>query len=445
MTRYSTSKLNFGAPLTLIFVLLVAFILGGNSLLIWQFRIAQQQTDRLAVVSSQVMDILRLQYALVLFHQSLDELVALRDTATLSRRSEQLQRDLLEQLQQTRKTLSLSPTDRQLGMRFLPILDSVEIGFPHQLAAIRSLGALGDWEAVNHRVAEQLKPTEFEVTALAKDIYAAYTAELSLSEQNARRLQNRILFLIPFMALSTFSIATLFVWVIAKKIIELRLEERMSERMRISRDLHDTFLQTIQGSKLFAENTLAKCSDLASMRQATEQLALWLDRATEEGRAALNSLQTTQDAQHELADALRMVTADAGTQSSMKIVLSISGEPIGLSPGVQDEVVRIAREALTNARRHSQGRNAEVKLDYADGFSLTVFDDGVGFDSTVRGGALNGHYGLRGMRERAAHIGAELTICSSAESGTQVRLVMLKRRILRNPGGPSSNSLGTIG
>jgi signal transduction histidine kinase len=437
-------KLNPGKPLILMFVLLVAFILGGNGLLIWQFRIARQQTDRLAVVSSQMMDILRLQYVLVSFHQNLDELVALRDAPTLSRRSEQLQEDLLEQLQQTREALSLSPSDRQLGSRFLPILDSVEIGFPHQLVAIRSLGALGDWEAVNHRVADQLKPTEIEVTALVKDIDATYTAELSLSEQNARRLQNRIFFLIPFMALSTFSIATLFVWVIAKRIIELQIEERTSERMRITRDLHDTFLQTIQGSKLFAENTLAKCSDLASMRQATEQLALWLDRATEEGRAALNSLQTTPDAQHELADALRTVTADARTQGSMKIVLSISGEPIDLSPDVQDEVVRIAREALTNARKHSQGRKAEVKLDYADGFSLTVSDDGVGFDSTVRAGALNGHYGLRGMRERAAHIGAELTICSSAESGTQVRLAMPKRRILRNPRGSSSNSLGTI-
>jgi len=137
--------------------------------------------------------------------------------------------------------------------------------------------------------------------------------------------RNRIMFLIPFMALSTFLIATLFVWVIAKRIIELRIEERLSERMRITRDLHDTFLQTIQGSKLFAENALVKCSDMASMRQAVGQLALWLDRANDEGRSALNSLQETQGDRHDLAETLRAIAADARAQGPMKVVLSISG------------------------------------------------------------------------------------------------------------------------
>jgi two-component system nitrate/nitrite sensor histidine kinase NarX len=127
----------------------------------------------------------------------------------------------------------------------------------------------------------------------------------------------------------------------------------------------------------------------------------------------------------------------------MKVVLSISGNPIRLSPEVQDEVVRIAREALTNARKHSQGRQAEVRLEYAGGFSLTVSDDGKGFDPTSNAEVLNGHYGLRGMRERAAHIGGKLTISSSAASGTQVKLVLPKRSLQRVSGNSSSSSVRT--
>ncbi len=124
----------------------------------------------------------------------------------------------------------------------------------------------------------QLQPTKLEITSIANYIGVAYSEELSLAKQDTLHLQNRILFLIPFMAISTFSIATLFVWIIAKRIVEPQIEERLNERMQITRDLHDTFLQTIQGSKLFAENTLAKCSDLVGMRQGMEQLTVWLDR-----------------------------------------------------------------------------------------------------------------------------------------------------------------------
>src|SRR5258707_8497143 len=65
--------------------------------------------------------------------------------------------------------------------------------------------------------------------------------------------------------------------------LEERMEERLNERTRIARDLHDTFLQTIQGSKLVADDALSATTDLSQMRQAVEKLSVWLGRATEEG------------------------------------------------------------------------------------------------------------------------------------------------------------------
>lgn len=430
MKRYTLGRFELGAQLTVIFALLVAFILGGNSLLIWQFRIARQQTIHLAVVSRQMVAVLRLQYSLASFHKGLDTLVASADARALRTGSERLQLDLLEQVRQTRAALSLSPSTNEVDKRFLPILDGVEMGFPYQLSAICALAGKDDWDAVKERAARQLAPTESEVARIVQDSDAAFADELARTEQDSLRLQDRILFLIPFLALSTFLMAALFVWVIAQKILEVKLEERLNERMRITRDLHDTFLQTIQGSKLYAEHALAKSADLQSTREAMGQLVRWLERATDEGRSALNSLRSTEDDQYDLGDALQAITVDARAQSSMKVVLSVSGSPIDLLPEVQEQVLRIAGEAIANACKHSQGSQTDVKLEYAGHILLTVSDDGRGFHPTGNEDAAMGKYGLRTMRERAVQVGGKLTITSSPGSGTQVTL-FIPRRSLR--------------
>jgi signal transduction histidine kinase len=212
--------------------------------------------------------------------------------------------------------------------------------------------------------------------------------------------------------------------------------------MRITRDLHDTFLQTVQGSKLFAQNTLAKCSDPEGMRDAIAQLAQWLNRAGEEGRSALNSLRTAQEDRDDFVDALQAIIMDTKTQGPMDVVLSVSGNPIEASPEVQEEVLRISREAITNARKHSRGSQAEVKLEYAGSLSITISDNGKGLDRTVSAAALNGHYGLKGMHERAAHIGGKLTITSSETSGTQLRLVVPRRSLRQSPGSSAQRFIG---
>ena len=141
------------------------------------------------------------------------------------------------------------------------MLDAVEIGFPRQLSTVCALADADDWDAVKDRAAHQLAPTEEEVARIARDSDAAFSNEMASTERDSLRLQDRILFLIPFLALSTFLMAALFIWVIAQRILEVKLEGKLNERMRITRDLHDTFLQTIQGSKLYAEHALAKSSD----------------------------------------------------------------------------------------------------------------------------------------------------------------------------------------
>jgi ligand-binding sensor domain-containing protein/signal transduction histidine kinase len=205
--------------------------------------------------------------------------------------------------------------------------------------------------------------------------------------------------------------------------IGVRFDERLAERTRMVRDLHDTFLQTIQGSKLVADDALEPSTDPIRMRRAVEQLSVWLGRATQEGRAALNSLRTTTQT-NDLAEALRRVTEDGFIPNSMAVTFSVIGDAREMHPIVRDEIYRIGYEAIRNACTHSGASRLEVELRYAHDLALRVGDNGTGIDPAIADRGKDGHFGLQGMRERAARIGGKLTLVSSSNSGTEVKLIV---------------------
>jgi ligand-binding sensor domain-containing protein/signal transduction histidine kinase len=204
----------------------------------------------------------------------------------------------------------------------------------------------------------------------------------------------------------------------------MRLEERVGERTRMARDLHDTFLQTIQGSKLVADDALEPSADPIRMRRALEQLSVWLASAMQEGRAALNSLRTTTTQTNDLAEALRRVTEDGQIPSSMAVTFSVVGDAREMHPIVRDEIYRIGYEAIRNACMHSRASRLEVELRYAHDLTLRVRDNGTGIDPAVADRGKDAHFGLQGMRERAARIGGNLTLGSSLNSGTEIKLIV---------------------
>jgi len=208
------------------------------------------------------------------------------------------------------------------------------------------------------------------------------------------------------------------------KAISASFDERLHERTRIARDLHDTFLQTIQGSKLVADDALDPSTDLARMRRAMERLSAWLGRATQEGRAALNSLRTSTTETNDLAAAFRRAMEECRIHTSMETSLSVVGEPREMHPIVRDEVYRIAYEAIRNACMHSQASQLRVELTYEHDLALRISDNGVGVGPAIADGGKEGHYGLQGMRERAVRIAGKLTIVSAANSGTEIKLVV---------------------
>jgi signal transduction histidine kinase len=208
------------------------------------------------------------------------------------------------------------------------------------------------------------------------------------------------------------------------RMLSARFDERLAERTRVAREIHDTFLQTVQGSKMVADHALKNPADHTRMVRAMEQLSTWLAQATEEGRAALISLRGSTTEKNDLAEAFRRAIDECGRGSSVKISFSVNGNFRELHPVVRDEVYRIGYEAIRNSCTHSGGNHLEVTLEYARDLTLRISDNGVGIDSEVVEKGKEGHFGLPGMKERAERIGGKFTLHSSPHSGTTITLVV---------------------
>lgn len=221
-----------------------------------------------------------------------------------------------------------------------------------------------------------------------------------------------------------------------------RFDERLDERTRLARDFHDTLLQTIQGSKMVADDALDESADAARMHQALEKLSVWMGQATVEGRAALHSLRTSTIQRNDLAEAFRSAAESDLLPSTMSVSFSVAGTPSEMHPIVRDEIYRIGYEAIRNAAAHSGGSQLDIELRYSQDLTLRVRDNGVGVDPQVLDRGRTGHFGLQGMRERTARIGGKFTIVSSPASGTEIQIVVPGGIIFRKTG-PSRDTLAS--
>ena len=211
--------------------------------------------------------------------------------------------------------------------------------------------------------------------------------------------------------------------------LNTRLEERVSERTRIARDLHDTLLQSFQGLLPRFQAAIYKLPESAV--PAREILEAAIDQASQaitEGRDAVQGLRASTVQKNDLAIAIRGVAAEMASgdsnPSSPAFQVAVQGKPRNLHPILRDEIYRIAAEALRNAFRHAQAGQIEVELGYGErDFTLHIRDDGRGINREVLSSdGREGHYGLHGMRERAKLVGGKLTIWSEVDSGTEVEL-----------------------
>lgn len=208
--------------------------------------------------------------------------------------------------------------------------------------------------------------------------------------------------------------------------VRRRMEERIEERERIARDLHDTLLQSVQGLILKFHAVARQIPGDEPAHDALEKTLDHADQVLAEGRDRVRNLRASAASLNDLPAAFERIAEETpnGGEATFKTV--VEGGVRELHPVVLEESFSIGREALVNALTHSGGRHVEVEITYdTRQFRLRVRDDGRGIDSRIlEEGGRPDHWGMRGMRERAQKIGAQLKIWSRPETGTEVELVI---------------------
>ena len=200
----------------------------------------------------------------------------------------------------------------------------------------------------------------------------------------------------------------------------------LGERSRIAREIHDTLAQGYVGISVQLE-VLAELLRHRKVEAAQKQLDTTRGHVREglaEARQSIWALRSQDSDEKTLPVTLRRVTEQA-SGAAMEASFSIYGAYRPLPPGTEREILRVAQEAIHNVKKHAGAKHLSVRLDYGPAeIALEVRDDGRGFTTSEETTSPPGHYGLTGMRERAAAIGGVLDLTSAPGAGTVVRLHM---------------------
>jgi PAS domain S-box-containing protein len=210
---------------------------------------------------------------------------------------------------------------------------------------------------------------------------------------------------------------------------EAALEQRLLERTRIARELHDTLLQSFQAVLLKFHVATYQLSDRPELQKMLEGLIDQARQAVTEGRDAVQGLRSSTVVTNDLAQAIRTLCAELADQGDMRAPVfrvNVEGTPRDLAPILRDDIYRIAGEAVRNAFQHAHAGSIEVQIQYDHRqLRLRIRDDGEGIDPKVlESGARAGHYGLPGLQERAKLVSGKLTVCSDPGSGTEIELTI---------------------
>jgi signal transduction histidine kinase len=187
------------------------------------------------------------------------------------------------------------------------------------------------------------------------------------------------------------------------------------ERGRIARELHDTLEQELMGVAIQLDAASAKFHETPPVaQQALESARALLKRTRAEARRSIMDLRT---ADVDLVTALR--------DSLRGVDFAVEGTPRRLPGQVELNLLRIGQEAVTNALKHAQAKQIRVRLEFGPAkVTLSVQDDGVGFDTGKATTLAGGHFGLLGMRERAERINGEFRLRSEPGQGTEIEVTV---------------------
>jgi ligand-binding sensor domain-containing protein/two-component sensor histidine kinase len=260
----------------------------------------------------------------------------------------------------------------------------------------------------------------FRVVACNNDgVWSATSATLSF------RLRPYFYQTIWFYVLLAFSVALLaylvYLWRVRQ--VESRFNAVLAERNRIAREIHDTLAQgfvAVSVQLQIVGRILSQSADVA--REHLDEAQELVRTGLEDARRAIWELRTQNAENQDFASRIVQMAERITASSGLKTQVEVRGTYHPLSEHLETEMLRIAQEAVTNVLRHAQATQVHILLEYSRRqLKMTVSDNGRGFSGDAPD-AVDGHFGITGMQERAQQIGGKLTVTSKAGEGTQVQV-----------------------
>ena len=204
--------------------------------------------------------------------------------------------------------------------------------------------------------------------------------------------------------------------------VEAQWSAVLAERGRLAREIHDTLAQGFVGISVQLEVVarLLQTSREGAMEQLDQTRAL-VRASLAEARTSIWDLRS--QSEEDLPARLRQSCDRMSLGSAAKVYLQVKGTYRPVKRKIEDELLRIGQEAVANAVRHAAATRIEVQLTYAAAeVALQVADDGKGFAASPNRSGPEGHFGIRGMHERAEEIDAVMVLESTPGAGTRVRV-----------------------
>jgi signal transduction histidine kinase len=235
--------------------------------------------------------------------------------------------------------------------------------------------------------------------------------------------QTRWFYLVAGLAIA---LAAAGAWQVRERLIRRQFSAVLAERTRLSREIHDTLLQNMIGVALqFGALAESVGSLSADARHTLIRARKQAEGHIREARRSIWDLRSPSLERRELATALRDVAAQTLQDTTIQFEVTTIGTPRQYPAKIENALLRIGQEAVTNSMRHSTASQvrAELQFDH-EGLVLRIHDDGCGFDVPDTIAAMNGHYGLVSMQERAEDFEARFSIVSMKGKGTDVEVVV---------------------
>jgi signal transduction histidine kinase len=227
-----------------------------------------------------------------------------------------------------------------------------------------------------------------------------------------------------FIALCALLVALLsvFAYQVRMKQIHDRFKAVLAERTRLAREMHDTLIQgCVSISALLEAVSSGEVEDSESKSHMIDYAATQIRATVDEARQAVWNLRVEERASADIGTSLQRMAERIGREHGVEMVSRLRGKPFAISLPATHELMMVAREAVFNAILHGHAQKIVAELSYADeSFSLTITDDGQGFDASIA--FSEEHFGLRGMKERIHQFNGKFEIASTAYQGTCVRL-----------------------